>query len=233
MTYGIICAMGEELAILKSNLENETSKQVGHTEFYEGTISEQSVVIVQSGIGKVQAAITASILVNNFGVDALINSGSAGGIGEGLSVGEVVVSSQTAYHDVDVTASDYEVGQLPGLPARFDADPELVDEIMVAAKASGMESQKGLIVSGDQFIADSKKIATIKNNFPDAMCCEMEGAAIGQVAYENNIPYAVIRAMSDVGDEDADQSFDEFIIDAGKRSGQMLLNLFQEQSSRK
>lgn len=233
MIYGIICAMDEELAILKSNLDNEISKQVGHTEFFGGSIFGQAVIIVQSGIGKVQAGITASILINEFEVDALINSGSAGGIGEGLSVGEVVVSSQTAYHDVDVTASDYEVGQLPGLPARFDADPELVDEIMAAAKASGMESQKGLIVSGDQFIADSKKIATIKNNFPDAMCCEMEGAAIGQVAYENNIPYAVIRAMSDVGDEDADQSFDEFIIDAGKRSGQMLLNLFQEQSSRK
>ncbi|WP_268913795.1 5'-methylthioadenosine/adenosylhomocysteine nucleosidase [Lentilactobacillus sp. SPB1-3] len=233
MTYGIICAMGEELAILQGKLENEASKKVGHTEFFEGTIADQPVVIVQSGIGKVQAAITASILINDFNVDALINSGSAGGIGEGLSVGEVVVSSQTAYHDVDVTASNYEVGQLPGLPARFDADEELVDEIMAAAKESGMKSQRGLIVSGDQFIADSQKIATIKKNFPDALCCEMEGAAIGQVAYENNIPYAVIRAMSDVGDENADQSFDEFIIDAGKRSGQMLINLFEDQASRK
>ncbi|GAY74081.1 5'-methylthioadenosine/adenosylhomocysteine nucleosidase [Lentilactobacillus kosonis] len=233
MTYGIICAMGEELAILQGKLENGTSKRVGHTDFFEGTIANQPVVLVQSGIGKVQAAITASILINNFNVDTLINSGSAGGIGEGLSVGEVVVSTQTAYHDVDVTASNYEVGQLPGLPARFDADEELVDEIMAAAKASGMESQRGLIVSGDQFIADSQKIATIKKNFPDALCCEMEGAAIGQVAYENNVPYAVIRAMSDVGDEDADQSFDEFIIDAGKRSGQMLINLFEEQASRK
>ncbi len=228
MTYGIICAMDEEIAILKDNLKNQSVKTIGKMEFYQGTLSNTKVVLVKSGIGKVQAGITASTLINDFEVDALINSGSAGGIGEGLSIGDVVVSTETAYHDVDVTAAGYEIGQLPGCPARFPAARELEEQIIDAAKDSGLNTQPGLIVTGDQFIADSKVIEQIKTNFPDAQCSEMEGAAVGQVAYNNDVPYVVIRAMSDVGDEDADSNFDEFIIEAGKRSAQMLLNFFEK-----
>ncbi|MDV3518660.1 5'-methylthioadenosine/adenosylhomocysteine nucleosidase [Lentilactobacillus otakiensis] len=229
MTYGIICAMDEELAILKDALSDEKTKHYANAEYYLGTIHGQTLVIVKSGIGKVQAGITTSTLINEFHVDAVINSGSAGGIGEGLSVGDIVVSTETAYHDVDVTTSGYKMGQLPGFPARFPASPELADKIINAAKQSGVTAHKGLIVSGDQFIADSNKIAEIKHHFPDALCSEMEGAAVGQVAYQNKVPYAVIRAMSDVGDEEAEISFDKFIITAGKKSGQMLIDLFKNE----
>lgn len=229
MTYGIICAMDEELAILKEALSGEETKHYGNADYYLGTIHGQTLVIVKSGIGKVQAGITTSTLINEFHVDAVINSGSAGGIGEGLSVGDIVVSIETAYHDVDVTTSGYQMGQLPGFPARFKASEELADKIVKAAQQSGVTAHKGLIVSGDQFIADSNKIAQIKHNFPDALCSEMEGAAVGQVAYQNKVPYAVIRAMSDVGDEEAEVSFDKFIITAGKKSGQMLIDLFKNE----
>lgn len=229
MTYGIICAMDEELAILKEALSGEETKPSVNADYYLGTIHDQTLVIVKSGIGKVQAGITTSTLINEFHVDAVINSGSAGGIGEGLAVGDIVVSTETAYHDVDVTTSGYKMGQLPGFPARFKASEELVDKIVKAAQQSGVTAHKGLIVSGDQFIADSSKIAQIKHNFPDALCSEMEGAAVGQVAYQNKVPYAVIRAMSDVGDEEAEVSFDKFIITAGKKSGQMLIDLFKNE----
>ncbi len=233
MTYGVICAMAEELAILKEALENETSRDFGQMTFYSGQIHDQNVVLVKSGIGKVQAGITASTLINEFHVDAVINSGSAGGISEGISIGDLVISTETAYHDVDVTASDYEIGQLPGFPPRFPASKELGAAIAQAAGETGVPVHFGLIVSGDQFIADSKRIEKIKSDFPDALCSEMEGAAVGQVAFQNRIPYAVIRAMSDAADEEAEQSFDAFIVTAGKKSGQMLIDMFRNEAARK
>ncbi|MBU7554906.1 5'-methylthioadenosine/adenosylhomocysteine nucleosidase [Pediococcus ethanolidurans] len=227
MKYGVICAMEEEIKSLYSALSVSNETEINGITFYEGKIQKTDVVLVRSGIGKVEAGITAALLVTNFKVDALIHSGSAGGIGEGLSVGDVVVSTQTLYHDVDATAFGYKLGQLPGQPARFDADSKLITEISEAGKQTGLTIKKGLIVTGDQFISSSDKIKTIIKNFPDALCCEMEGCAIGQVAHQFKVPFVVIRAMSDVGDENAGVSFDDFIIDAGKRSAKMLLALFE------
>ncbi|KRL21568.1 MTA SAH nucleosidase [Lentilactobacillus kisonensis DSM 19906 = JCM 15041] len=221
--------MDEELAILKEALDNGSTEHYGNNDFFIGQIHHQKLVIVKSGIGKVQAGITAAILIDHFKVDSVINSGSAGGIGEGLSIGDVVVSSETAYHDVDVTAAGYEMGQLPNFPARFPADRQLADKILQAAKDNNVVTHRGLVVSGDQFVADPKVIAEIKKNFPDALCSEMEGAAVGQVAYENDVPYVVIRAMSDVGDENANVNFDQFIVSAGKQSGQMLIDFFKNE----
>ncbi|GEL15775.1 5'-methylthioadenosine/adenosylhomocysteine nucleosidase [Pediococcus cellicola] len=227
MKYGVICAMDEEIKSLHSALSIEKETKINGITFYEGTIHKTEVVLVRSGIGKVEAGITAALLVTNFKVDALIHSGSAGGIGKDLAVGDVVVSTQTLYHDVDATAFGYALGQLPGQPARFDADKGLIEDISQAGVKTGLKIKKGLIVTGDQFISSTEKIQTILNNFPDALCCEMEGCAIGQVAHQFNVPFVVIRAMSDVGDEDAGVSFDDFIIDAGKRSAKMLLALFE------
>lgn len=226
MKYGILCAMDEEIETLKNALHDEHVVDISGVAFYEGTISGQDVVLVRSGIGKVQAGLTTALLITQFNVDVVINSGSAGGIGEGLHVGDVVLSTQTAYHDVDARAFDYEYGQLPGQPARFDADKKWVERLEKAAESTGLNVKTGLIVSGDQFIASKEAVDTIKRHFPDAISSEMEGAAVGQVAHQFKTPYVVVRAMSDVGDENAGVSFDDFIIDAGKRSAQMLLALF-------
>lgn len=227
MKYGLLCAMEEELKELKATLVSPVEKQISDFKFYTGTINDHQVVLVQSGIGKVQAAIVATLLINHFGVDCIINSGSAGGIGSGLHVGDVVISTETAYHDADVTAFGYLPGQLPQQPQRFPADADLAKAIADAAKAADLGAVSGLIVSGDQFVASGDKIAEIKAIYPEVLCCEMEGAAVGQVAAQFNIPYVVVRAMSDTADEQADQSFDEFIIEAGKRSAQMILNLLK------
>lgn len=225
MKYGIICAMEEEIKELLEHLTEKKEQQIGGTEFYTGNINQTEVVLVRCGIGKVQAAITTAFLIVNFKVDAVINSGSAGGIGDGLHVGELVLSTGAAYHDANATAFGYKMGQLPQQPQIYPADQQLVDKIAVAAQKTGLETRQGLVVSGDQFIADSQEIARIKQIYPEALCCEMEGGAVAQTAYQFKTPFAIIRAMSDVGDEDAGQSFDEFIIDAGKRSAQMILNL--------
>ncbi|MBW1605424.1 5'-methylthioadenosine/adenosylhomocysteine nucleosidase [Lactobacillus sp. Sy-1] len=229
MKYGILCAMDEEIKSLHDSLANETTKNIKGIDFFAGTINGESVVLVKSGIGKVEAGITSVLLVTEFDVDIIINTGSAAGIGKGLSVGDVVISTETAYHDADATAAGYEFGQVPDQPARFKADRSFVDKVMAAAESVGLEAKTGLIVSGDQFIASQKQIDTILDHFPDALSSEMEGAAVGQVANQFHIPYVVIRAMSDVGDENADMSFNEFVVEAGKRSAKMMLNFLQNQ----
>lgn len=228
--FGIICAMEEEIKELKENLSDVNEKNLSGVIFYEGNLSGQKVVIVRSGIGKVEAGITAMMMVTNFDIDVLIHSGSSAGIGEGLSVGDIVLSTETAYHDVNATAAGYEWGQVPDQPARFEASKEWVQKIKEATEDKGIEPKTGLIVTGDQFIAGQAMIDEILKHFPNAQAAEMEGAAVGQVANQFKIPYVVVRAMSDVGDENANQSFEEFIIEAGKRSAQILLDLFEKQS---
>ncbi|EGS38126.1 MTA/SAH nucleosidase [Limosilactobacillus oris F0423] len=228
MRFGIICAMPEEIKELKAQLTNESTKQIGGKDYYFGQISGQDVVLVESGIGKVEAGITTEHLITDCGADVVINSGSAGGIGDGLHVGDVVISTATAYHDVDATAFDYQYGQLPGKEPRFAASEKWGDALAKAGEQTGLTIKQGLIVSGDQFIASQDAIKQILAHFPDALSSEMEGAAVGQVATDHQVPYVVVRAMSDTGDEEAGVSFDEFIIEAGKRSAAMLLQLFKD-----
>lgn len=228
MKYGIICAMEEEIKSLVAQLEDKKQDTIGGIDFYSGTINGKEVVLTRSGIGKVQAGVTTGLLIANYKVDAVINSGSAGGIGEGLHVGDVVLSTDAAYHDADATAFGYKPGQLPQQPQIYTADKDLLEAISKAAKESNLVAKEGLIVTGDQFVSSSEKIAEIKEIYPDALSCEMEGAAIAQVAYQFSVPFLIIRAMSDVGDEDAGQSFDEFIIEAGKKSANMILNFLKK-----
>ena len=225
MRIGIICAMSEELKTLYDALQHGRTVNIRGIKFYVGKIGTQPVVLVKSGIGKVQAGLTAAIMIVRFQPSVVINSGSAGGIGSGLSVGDLVVSTGTAYHDVDVTTSGYQYGQLPNQPLVFKASPKWEDLIVNSSRAVGLNAKKGLIVSGDQFVASQSADQKILKRFPSALACEMEGAAIGQVAHQFRTPYVVIRAMSDVGNGQAEVSFDKFIVTAGKRSAQMLLNL--------
>ena len=220
--------MPEELKTLKEKLSAKKITKIQAYEFFSGKLNNTAVVLVESGIGKVQAGIVTALLIENFKVDYVINSGSAGGIGAGLKVGDVVLANSVAYHDVDVTAFGYLKGQLPNQPQKFQADETLLEKLTLAATKSNLNVKTGLIVSGDQFVASKEKIAQIKNLYPDALCCEMESAAIGQVAMQFGVGFSVIRAVSDTADEQANQSFDEFILEAGKRSALMILNLTKD-----
>lgn len=228
MKFGIICAMPEEIKELTARLSDKRVETIGGKDYLQGKISNQQVVLVESGIGKVEAGITTEHLITDFNVDVVINSGSAGGIGQGLHVGDVVISSETAYHDVDARAFDYVYGQLPGKQPRFKASEKWGRALETAGEQTGLNIKRGLIVSGDQFIASQDAIDQILHYFPEALSSEMEGAAVGQVATDHDVPYVVVRAMSDTGNEDAGVSFDEFIIEAGKRSANMLLQLFTD-----
>lgn len=222
----IIAAMQPELETLLAQLQQREDSIVGSVCFYCGILSNQRVVLTLSGIGKVNAAMTTALLIERFNPDYVINTGSAGGLSNNLQVGDVVIGIETAHHDVDVTVFGYVVGQVPQLPARFQADESLLKTAEKAAMAfKNATVHKGLIVSGDQFVGGIAQSNTIKTAFPDVLAVEMEAAAIAQTCFQLKKPFVVIRAISDNGDEKASMSFDEFLQVAGRHSAQMVLNL--------
>lgn len=224
MRIAVIIAMEEEMDLLIQSMTNVTVDKVAGFKISIGLYHSHQLYVAQSGIGKVQAGMVSTILCDHYLPDIIINTGSAAGIGADLSIGDVVVSSKVAYHDVDVTVSGYQWGQLPQKPLYFESDKQLVNQIVEAGTMVNQQSHVGLIVSGDQFINGQQQIKQILSHFPEALTVEMEGAAVAQVATQFQVPFVVIRSMSDVGNEEASVSFDEFVHDAGERSVQMLLN---------
>lgn len=223
MKIGIIAAMEQELKVLVDNLEDRGVQTILSNTYYTGKVGKHDVVLVQSGVGKVMSAMSVTVLVENFGVDALINTGSAGAVAEGLNIGDVVVADKLVYHDVDLTAFGYAYGQMSMQPLYFESDKKFVSLFEKVLSATEVTSKVGLIATGDSFIAGQDKIDTIKGYFPDVLAVEMEGAAIAQAANSTGKPFIVIRAMSDTAAHDANITFDEFIIEAGKRSAKVLL----------
>ena len=211
---GIIGAMESEVRALQGQLEGcETSVVSGMT-FYSGKLQGKDVVVVQSGIGKVNAALCAQILCIKFGVSRVINTGIAGATGKGLGVFDFVVSSATVYHDFDTTAFGYKLGQVPGMSEQFTADETMADVAVAAFNHTDFAKEhkimKGLIASGDQFISGGDKKNFIKTNFAP-LCVEMEGCAIAHACSVNKVPFIIVRCMSDMADESvkATYSFNE------------------------
>ncbi|HGI5203007.1 TPA: 5'-methylthioadenosine/adenosylhomocysteine nucleosidase [Streptococcus agalactiae] len=223
MKIGIIAAMEEELKLLVENLEDKSQETVLSNVYYSGRYGEHELVLVQSGVGKVMSAMSVAILVESFKVDAIINTGSAGAVATGLNVGDVVVADTLVYHDVDLTAFGYDYGQMSMQPLYFHSDKTFVSTFEAVLSKEEMTSKIGLIATGDSFIAGQEKIDVIKGHFPQVLAIEMEGAAIAQAAQATGKPFVVVRAMSDTAAHDANITFDEFIIEAGKRSAQVLM----------
>lgn len=223
MKIGIIGAMEEEVKKFRDNLCEPLSWEQADALFISGSLGKHEVIIVRSGIGKVLASITTSLLIQQYGVNMVINVGSAGGIGTSLRVGDIVISDKVAYFDVDTTGFGYKPGQLPDMPLYYKANTYLKTEMLKTATAMQINAKEGLIVTGDTFVDSPQKIKEILTNFPEALACEMEGAAVGQTARQFNIPFLVVRAMSDTADHSATQSFDDFIEDTGKFSAEIVI----------
>ncbi|STV45546.1 5'-methylthioadenosine nucleosidase [Klebsiella pneumoniae] len=169
MKIGIIGAMEEEVTLLRDKIENRQTITIGGSEIYTGQLHGVDVALLKSGIGKVAAAMGATLLLERCQPDVIINTGSAGGLASTLKVGDIVVSDEARYHDADVTAFGYEYGQLPGCPAGFKADEKLVAAAESCIKALDLNAVRGLIVSGDAFINGSVGLAKIRHNFPQAI----------------------------------------------------------------
>ncbi|WP_273125107.1 5'-methylthioadenosine/S-adenosylhomocysteine nucleosidase [Metabacillus sp. HB246100] len=228
MKIAIIGAMEEEVTILRDKLDNRTQQVIANCEFTEGTYNGVDVVLLKSGIGKVNAALSTTLLLDRYKPDYVINTGSAGGFHPSLNVGDVVISSEVRHNDVDVTAFGYEYGQVPGLPAAYLPEQKLVDiAVQKAEEIEGIQVAKGLIVTGDSFLSDPTKVEFIRSKFNDLHAGEMEAAAIAQTCHQFNVPFVVIRALSDIAGKESNISFDQFLDQAGKHSAQLVLKIVE------
>lgn len=209
---GIIGAMEVEVNSLKSSANISKVTKTADMEFCEGTLHGKDVVIVQSGMGKVNAGVCASILINQFSCTHIINTGVGGSLDDRLGIGDIVVSTDAVQHDFDMTYSGYKIGEIPytGLYA-FEADERLRNAAVAAVKDSlpDVNVYEGRICSGDQFISTSEQLERITSTF-GGLCCEMEGAAIAQVCYLHKVPFVIIRAISDKPDETSSMEYEVF-----------------------
>lgn len=228
MKIGIIGAMDEEVAPLLEELKPKKKLVKAQMEFNEGELWGKDVIVVRSGIGKVNAAVCAQILVDDFNVTALINVGVAGGVREDIYPGDVVIGSSLIQHDFDSSIFGDELGQIPRMEVfDFKCDETLVNKAKYACdKINDCKSFVGRIVTGDQFIASPEKIRWLSKQF-DGLACEMEGGSIAQVCYLNNIPFVVIRSASDNANNGAHIEYEKFKPIAVKNSVNILKNMLE------
>ncbi len=226
---GIIGAMEEEVLALREKLKVSEVRGIASLEFYVGTLNGKEVVLVRAGIGKVNAAICAQLLIDCFHVDAIINTGVAGALSDELDIGDIVISSDALQHDMDASGFGYDLGVIPRMEeSHFKSDKRL---IKIAEKASEVLSMKTnvyvkRIVSGDQFISDPLKKKQLVESF-DGFCVEMEGAAIAHVCYVNKIPFVIIRSISDKADDSAEVNFSQFTQLAAANSCKMIEKMIE------
>ncbi|MCR5556252.1 MAG: 5'-methylthioadenosine/adenosylhomocysteine nucleosidase [Butyrivibrio sp.] len=227
MKIGIIGAMEVEVETLKSKMNIKNTVKKASMEFFEGTIGNTEVVVVRSGVAKVNAGICVQILVDIFGVTHVINSGVAGSLDARINIGDIVLSTDACYHDVDATVFGYKKGEVPQLgTAAFTADSGLREKAKAAIKAAAPDLGvfEGRVCSGDQFISSGEIKDAIKRDF-DGMCTEMEGAAIAQGCYLNNIPFLIIRAISDKADGSDIVDYPVFEAKAAKDCAALVLEM--------
>ncbi|MDQ0218214.1 5'-methylthioadenosine/S-adenosylhomocysteine nucleosidase [Peribacillus cavernae] len=228
MKLAIIGAMEEEVTILREKMEDLEQVTIAGSEFNTGKINDVDVVLLKSGIGKVNAAMSTAILLEKFKPDAVINTGSAGGYLPSLHVGDVVISTEVRHHDVDVTVFGYEYGQVPQMPPAFLSDKKL---LKIAWEAAGeiedIQVVKGLIVTGDSFMNDHDRVEFVRGKFTDLYAVEMEAAAIAQVAYQFKVPFVIIRSLSDIAGKESNISFDQFLETAALHSSQLILKMIE------
>ena len=221
---GIIGAMQVEVEALVGKLENKTEHRQGWITFYEGVLEGLDVVIVQCGVGKVNAAICAQILISVYGVTHLVNTGIAGSLCAELDIGDLVISKDAMYHDFDCVHFGYEMGRVPGMDTvAFPADETLAGyAFTVAEEVNPGHTKTGRVATGDLFVAEkAAKNAIIAKT--GALCTEMEGAAIAHTAYRNGVPFVIIRAISDKADNSAEMDYPVFEAIAAQRCARVTM----------
>ena len=200
MRIAIITAMEEEMAPFRSQALITSRTQVGKVILEEAIYRGQPVILVESGIGKVNAAVATTLLIERYRPDLILNSGSAGAFGAGLSVGDVVVATQYIYGDVDATCFGYEPGQVPQMPAKYDLDSAWLDRAQGVAAAAELPYllDFGLVLTLDSFMSEAERVEGIKSTFPAVKVSDMEGLGIVQAAAQYGIPVLAVKAVSDI-----------------------------------
>ena len=233
MKLGIIGAMDVEVALLKEKMENITAKDRAGSSYFEGTLEGAPAVVVQCGVGKVNAALCAQILISEFGVTHLVNTGIAGSLCADLDIGDLVVSKDAIYHDFDISYWGRAIGEVPGMGVvAFPAD-----EAMIACAFDAAESVNpghtriGRVASGDQFVCNKEKKEKIIAD-TSAQCTEMEGTAIAHAAYRNAVPFVILRAISDKADDSAEMDYPTFEAIAARRCAEVTMAMARKLSQK-
>ena len=219
---GIIGAMSAEVEALKAKIENAKTEKISGAEFVSGRLAGKDVVVAQCGIGKVFAAICAQTMILRYGATTLINTGVAGTLSDKIGILDFAISSGVVQHDMDTTA----IGDAPGLISGINiveipAAKALCDTVVSTAIEQGNRAIAGIVASGDQFINNASRKAFIRDTF-GAICCEMEGAAIGQVCYVNGVDFVIIRCISDNASGEAEMEYPEMVKIAAVKSQQLV-----------
>ena len=228
MKVAIIGAMEEEVESFKQQITGIKSQTIAGCTYYTGQLAGVDVVLNQSGIGKVAAALSTGLLCQVFQPDFIINTGSAGGFDAELNIGDIVLSKEVRHHDVDVTAFDYEIGQVPKMPAAYTADPKLLELAKACiSKIDGVQVKEGLICTGDQFMCKPEQIDPVRANFPEMLAAEMEAAAIAQVCHQFKTPFVIVRSLSDIAGKDSPVSFPEYLKVAAQNATTFIVHMLE------
>lgn len=232
MKIGIICAMKEEFELISKDIEIEKTIKKSNLEFLIGTLNKKNVVGVICGIGKVNAAICTQILISEFSCTHILNSGVAGGIDSKVNFKDVIIAEDLVQHDVDVRKFGYKLGEIPNIGTySFKCEKKLLELaektcLKICKENKNFNYHIGRIVTGDQFISDNKLSKNLQETF-DALACEMESGSIAQTCYLNNIPFLIIRAVSDTGGDVAENEFNNFLKESSKNSYIIIKNIIK------
>ena len=224
MKIAIMGAMPEEIAPILEKVGKYKTTEYADNKYYEANYNGIDLVIAYSKIGKVFSTLTASTMIQKFGCEKLLFSGVAGGINPSLKIGDLIVAKKLAQHDLDITAFGHPMGFVPGGSVFVDADEDLIRLSKSVAHELGKDVQEGIIATGDQFVHDSKIKDNIVKNF-NADALEMEGASVAVVCNSLNVPFFILRAISDTADTDASFSFDEFMESSAIISAEFIMKM--------
>jgi adenosylhomocysteine nucleosidase len=224
----IIGAMEEEVAILRNQIESKSTNTIANSEYTSGRLKGADVVLLRSGIGKVNAAMSTAVLLYHYQPDVVINTGSAGGLNPELQVGDIVISTEVRHHDVDATVFGYEYGQVPQMPPAYLADRHLIETATRSAETlTGVQVVRGLITTGDSFMSDPDRVESIRNKWNELQAVEMEAAAIAQVCYQFGTPFVIIRSLSDIAGKESNISFDQYLEKAARNSAELVVKMVE------
>ena len=222
-----MCAMREELEPVLEQVEIKKVIEYARNKYYIAKYKNLDLVLAYSKIGKVNAATTATTLIEKFGAKKILFSGVAGAIDSDLKIGDLIIATKTCQHDVDLTVFGYEPGFIPESKVFFECDEELNNIAKNVAKKLGIKLKEGIIASGDQFIHSKERKVWIAKTFK-ASAIEMEGGAVGCVAWTLDVPFFMLRAISDSAEEGAGVDFDEFLEESSKISAKFLIEMLNE-----
>ncbi|MDO5328573.1 MAG: 5'-methylthioadenosine/adenosylhomocysteine nucleosidase [Coriobacteriia bacterium] len=233
MNIAIIAALENEISIIKDKLADKQVQTISNINFHTGKISGHTITVAKCGMGKVSAALVSQIAIDYFRPDLMINTGCAGALQKNLQIGDIVMGKTLVEWDLDTTdigdpKSWIQELNMVKLYSDRDLSNKLKECIHNSKKSFGKKVYDGLIASGDRFVASQEVTDYIFKYFPDALCAEMEGAAVAHVATQNNIPFCVIRTMSDTADGDSGVDYWDFSKVASEQSAEILINLFKE-----